>query len=88
MKKGLSHPLALKGFSQDFVAMHESDACVLLLPCGKSAHLEGGWFIGNNKPMAILLDIEVQPELMYLMSPCVTTKLDEVINYLRRLKTN
>jgi len=60
----LEHPLADAGFRSDFEAMLWADACVLVLPCGRSAHLEAGWFIGAGKPVFALLDDGV-PELMY-----------------------
>ena len=29
--------------------MEACDACVLVLPCGRSAHLEAGWCCGKGK---------------------------------------
>jgi len=63
----VSHPRALAGFSADFAAMQRADAFVLVLPCGKSAHLELGWAVGAGKRTAILLEEPVEPELMYRM---------------------
>lgn len=69
--KGLEHPVAKAGFKLDLDAMRWADACVLLMPCGRSAHLEAGWFIGANKPTAMFLS-NGEPELMYkLASTCV-----------------
>jgi hypothetical protein len=53
---GLDHPIAVDGFESDFGAMQWADACVLVLPCGRSAHLEAGWFVGQGKPLYIVLD--------------------------------
>lgn len=61
----LRHPIAQSGFDLDFVAMKWADACVLLLPCGNSAHLEAGWFAGQGKPVAVLVPELREPELMY-----------------------
>ena len=36
----LDHPVAEHGFSLDMNALKACTACVLLLPCGRSAHLE------------------------------------------------
>lgn len=64
----LDHPRSQEGFKSDFTAMQNADVCVLVLPCGRSAHLELGWFVGAGKPTAIVLDgPEITPELMYLM---------------------
>ena len=45
--------------------MKWADACVLVLPCGRSAHLEAGWFVGAGKPLHILQLDREEPELMY-----------------------
>lgn len=42
----LDHPKAKHGFASDFNAMKWADVCVLVLPCGRSAHLELGWMAG------------------------------------------
>ena len=39
-REALSHPVAARGFGFDMAALANSDACVLVLPCGRSAHLE------------------------------------------------
>ncbi len=63
----LAHPDALAGFRADFDGMEWADACVLALPCGRSAHFEAGWFWGKGKPVHILLSHDgFEPELMYL----------------------
>lgn len=53
---GIVHPIASAGFDSDFDAMKAADACVLVLPSGRSAHLEAGYFVGVGKPLYILLD--------------------------------
>lgn len=64
----IAHPRALAGFDADFAAMEKADTFVLVLPCGKSAHLEAGWAIGAGKRTIILLEDPVEPELMYRMA--------------------
>jgi nucleoside 2-deoxyribosyltransferase len=85
--EGLEHPLAVEGFNRDFGAMQDCDVCVLLLPCGRSAHLEAGWFIGRGKQVVILL-ADGEPELMYSMSTHVATTVSEVIGFLATAKRN
>ena len=53
-RKGLAHPIAEDGFSRDMVGLETCDACVLVLPCGSSAHLELGWAVGAGKRTAVL----------------------------------
>jgi len=69
----LRHEVAEEGFKLDYDAMKWADACVMLLPCGRSAHLEAGWFAGNGKKLFIVLGNEnpVVPELMYKMATMV-----------------
>lgn len=63
-RESLEHPDAIAGFSADYDAMKWADCCVLLLPCGRSAHLEAGYFWGAGKPLHIMLS-DGEPELMY-----------------------
>ncbi len=63
----LDHDLAVHGFERDFNAMLWATHCVLVMPCGRSAHLEAGWFIGMSKPTIIYLS-DGEPELMYKMA--------------------
>lgn len=80
----VSHPRAAKGFKSDFDAMREADTFVMVLPCGKSAHLELGWAAGAHKTTVVLLEDPVEPELMYLMCSKLATSIDEVVTYLTR----
>jgi hypothetical protein len=82
----LRHPVAKAGFTSDFGAMQWADAGVLLLPCNRSAHLEAGWFIGQGKPLYVVLlhsDGHSEPELMYSMATAIVFGIDELIRLLR-----
>lgn len=76
------HPRATQGFQSDFDAMHRADTFVLLLPCGKSAHLELGWAVGAGKRTAILLEEPVEPELMYRMVDYLAPSLLDLMDWL------
>jgi len=84
---GLEHPIAVAGFESDYGAMEWAEACVLVLPCGRSAHLEAGWFVGAGKPLFILLDPTEfgrdlghhVTELMYRMATKVYADRDELL---------
>lgn len=74
--EALSHPISEAGFANDFDAMRWADTFVLVLPCGRSAHLEVGWAIGQGKRTAIVLDgPSVVPELMYKLADIVVRDL-------------
>lgn len=75
----LKHPLAVKGYQQDYDALSGADAVILALPCGKSAHLELGHAAGEGKPTAVLLEPMNTPELMYSMATRICTTLDELV---------
>jgi len=77
--KGLCHSIAAWGFKNDFDAMKSADACVLLLPCGRSAHLEGGWMKGAGKKLFILVPEKQEPELMYRMSDGVVDTMSDIL---------
>ena len=67
-RRGLRHPMAAAGCHQDFAGMKWADACVLVLPCGRSAHLEAGWFLGRDKPLIVFIPGNPEPELMYRLA--------------------
>lgn len=54
--RALEHPVAHRGFSFDMNALRWCDACVLLLPCGRSAHLELGWAAGSGRLTIVLVE--------------------------------
>lgn len=64
-RKALEHPLARSGFAHDCGALDQSEVCVLVLPCGRSAHLELGYAIGRGKRAFVLALESSEPELMY-----------------------
>lgn len=79
----LDDPIAVNGFASDFAAMEWADTFVLVLPCGRSAHLEAGWAVGAGKPTALLLhEDKFEPELMYRMAALIACDLNEVADWL------
>jgi len=78
----LQHPRAIEGFQSDFKKMNEADCCVLLLPCGRSAHFEAGWFWGAGKPIHIYIPIFDTPELMYKGATSISFSLSQLLSNL------
>ena len=74
----LDHPLAIGGYDRDYAALESADAVVLVMPCGRSAHLELGFGVGMGKDSIILLS-DSEPELMYKMVPNLVTSIEEVV---------
>lgn len=75
----LTHPRAAQGFNADFAAMRWADTGLLLLPCGRSAHLELGWMAGAGKRTLILTRDGEEPELMALLADRICISSEEVI---------
>ena len=78
-----THPRAALGYMSDIRAMEWADTCVLLLPCGRSAHLEAGWFAGRGKRLIILTRDGEEPELMALMANHISAQISEVLEILK-----
>ncbi len=81
-----SHPRVEEAFHQDFDHMVWADACVLVLPAGRSANLEAGWFVGAGKPLVVLKD-EGNPDLMYKMATRVVARIADVPGALKGDRT-
>ena len=79
-----THPIAARGFVSDLRGMQWADTCVLVLPCGRSAHLEAGWFCGQGKRCIILTRDGEEPELMALLATDICISMTEVLDCLER----
>ncbi|HVZ89588.1 MAG TPA: hypothetical protein VHG72_21685 [Polyangia bacterium] len=64
-RRMVDHPVALEGYALDMGAMKWAEACVYVLPCGRSASFEAGWFLGQGKPLIALTFEPTEPELMF-----------------------
>lgn len=79
-REALTHPIALQGFRFDMDALKACDACVLVLPSGRSASFEFGWAIGAGKRGAVVMFERCEPELMYLGNP-ILTNVNELFDW-------
>ena len=82
-REQLHHPLAEQQFRNDIEAMTSCDACVLVLPCGRSAHTEAGWFAGQGKKVVAYIPTKQEPELMYKLFSAVACSIDELTDAFR-----
>lgn len=83
--KVLTHPIARAGFASDMKHLEEAEATVLVLPCGRSAHLELGHANGRGQRTFVLLDEKIdEPELMYLMCGRIVLDVAELLDALAR----
>ena len=58
-RKGLANPIAQAGFKSDMDALRWCDACVAVLPHGRSAALELGWACGAGKRTAVFFPTDM-----------------------------
>jgi hypothetical protein len=78
-----THPIAASGFKCDKDALDWADTCILVLPCGRSAHLELGYAAGQGKDTYVLLhEDKFEPELMYLLNTARSTSIDQIIGWM------
>lgn len=78
----LDHPRAVEGFNADMDALNRATHVLLVLPCGRSAHLELGYAVGRGKPTAILTHDGEEPELMAKMADVITSDMMAVLDWL------
>jgi hypothetical protein len=57
-RTALENSIAEDGYKTDMDALLSCEACVLVQPCGTSAHLELGWACGAGKKTAVLFPID------------------------------
>jgi len=85
----LASTRAEEGFQNDYRALEWCDCCVLVLPCGASAHLEAGWCAGRDKPVLAFVPEACEPELMYKLFDCnrsaITGTIDDLFTALTRV---
>ena len=82
-REQLEHPKAVRQFANDIEAMEDCDAGVLVLPCGRSAHTEAGWFAGRGKMTLVYIPERQEPELMYKLFDGVCCSMEELVEALK-----
>lgn len=73
-------------FKFDLQHLSSSDIGVLLMPAGKSGHIEAGFLAGNNKPVYVLLPEEPERfDVMYAFFTEVFNEKRELLSALKAL---
>ena len=83
-KQGLQHHSSKRQFQADLDALNWADTCLLVLPCGRSAHTEAGWLKGAGKKVIVYIPEMQEAELMYKLFDLISDSLEEVNQYLLR----
>ena len=78
-REGLHHPKAERQFAADLDALRWADTCVLVLPCGRSAHTEAGWMAGAGRRVLVYIPEMQEPELMYKLFDGVASTIDDLL---------
>jgi hypothetical protein len=73
LRAALEHPIARRGYGYDMAALKACEAVVLVLPCGRSAHWELGYAMGQGKPGYVVMLGPDEPELMYSEARILTS---------------
>ena len=83
-KEALKGAAAQHVFDFDRTNIDESIAVVMVMPAGKSGHLELGYAAGRGKATAILLDKDPDRfDVMYNFASLVTDNNDELATWLK-----
>lgn len=75
----LEQPRSEEGFTSDMTAPANADAVILVMPCGRSAHLELGYAVGASKLTIVLLGEQQEAELMWSMVNAIVTDIDTML---------
>ena len=71
-------------FDADMEGIQNSETLILLLPAGKSAHLEAGYAYGLGKT-CILIGVQIETESNYLLFNQSYKTIDEFLNSLEEV---
>lgn len=83
-REALKNPIARRGYEADITALRACDACVMVLPCGRSANWEFGYAMGQGKMGVVVQLSNEEPELMYSEATIVTSSLELLEIFARR----
>jgi len=82
----LNDPRVYRAFKEDKKWLNWSECVIMLMPCGRSSHLEGGYAKGNGKLLYIYGEFpKGEFEVMYALADGLyhTRQIDDLINILK-----
>ena len=82
-RDALQHPIAKQGYQYDIDALRGCDACVLVLPSGRSASWEFGYAMSRGSSGYVVMLDKAEPELMYREAHIITS-MDELFDIFQR----
>lgn len=85
-KKFMDSPLTERAYLADKAGLDWADTAVLVLPCGRSSHMEAGYAVGQGKELFIYGDLPIgEFETMYGFSNGLF-RYDEIHELMATLK--
>lgn len=84
-EQALRRPAAENVFYFDKSHLDTSDAFLLVLPCGRSAHMELGYMVGQGKKTAVFIDDPDRWDVMYQFAGLVTSNKEVLAEWLAEL---
>lgn len=84
----LKHPRSEEAFTLDRSAVDWADVVVLVLPSGRSAHLEAGYAAGSGKRLFIFIPEDQEPELMYKWADAIVDSIPSLLDELCKVSNN
>ena len=88
-ERGRGYKEALAGyhaqniFNFDLVHLNRAEAGVLVMPAGRSGHIEFGYLAGQNKPVFVLFDEEPSRyDIMHQFATAICFNIDELVQEL------
>lgn len=92
-ERGHTYAEALQGFAAkhvyhfDLFHLNRCDIPVLLMPAGKSGHLELGYMIGQGKPGFVLFDrVPERYDVMYQFAKGIAMSKEELLVQLKEIE--
>jgi nucleoside 2-deoxyribosyltransferase len=80
----MKQPRTIRAFQEDKKWIDWADAVVMMLPCGRSAHLEAGYAVGKGKKLYILgLFPKGDFDVMYGFADGLFRSCDDLLEALR-----
>jgi nucleoside 2-deoxyribosyltransferase len=84
MREALEGHAARHVYNHDKAHLDSNSAAILVLPAGKSGHLELGYMIGQGKPGYILMDKEPERfDVMYKFATGIFYSIEEMAEALK-----
>ena len=82
-KQLYTNQLCWNAFRSDMKGMRNADICLLILPCGRSSHIEAGYMKGLGKTLWIYMPEREKPELTYRIADGIFTNIYGILQALK-----